>query len=327
MSSKSRRHIPSLSDLQLLFREAAEQDAGGAAPAAGEQGDPTGGSAGGPRAGDSNAGQAAPHQSLLEQQFGQQNVFSNGDTSTASLPSAQLPQHDGIQPPLSARQDGNGMPVQRSSGLDAAPSMLRRSSHAWSSSRASSFSGKLDMLGGKMEMLGAGGGSCPTPQFPLQEYGPKVAALLQRRCASAQALLAQLQVPMPSVAGAPPKPRLPSAALRFCKGLAFMKQRKAGLLGGWTWGDALVILRLPDGGWSAPIFLRLRFASLGLTAGAQRTRSVYVLQVRWQGWVAGARWSFHFCSEATEWTVWAALQAGARAALCYALGCSVRGRQ
>lgn len=60
-----------------------------------------------------------------------------------------------------------------------------------------------------------------------------------------------------------------------------MKQRKAGLLGGWNWGDALVVQRLPDGSWSAPCFLRLRYGSLGLTMGMQSMRTVYVLQASW----------------------------------------------
>jgi hypothetical protein len=31
--------------------------------------------------------------------------------------------------------------------------------------------------------------------------------------------------------------------------LAFVRQRKAGLLGAWNWGDALLIQRLPCGAW------------------------------------------------------------------------------
>lgn len=68
-----------------------------------------------------------------------------------------------------------------------------------------------------------------------------------------------------------------------------MKQCKAGVLGGWNWGDAMVVQRLPDGSWSAPCFLRLRYGSLGLTLGMQSMRSVYVLQAREGGWCGEGR--------------------------------------
>ncbi len=81
----------------------------------------------------------------------------------------------------------------------------------------------------------------------------------------------------------PPEHLLDFCVLLFLQGLAFVKQRKAGVLGGWNWGDAMVVQRLPDGSWSAPCFLRLRYGSLGLTLGMQSMRSVYVLQARGAG--------------------------------------------
>lgn len=84
-----------------------------------------------------------------------------------------------------------------------------------------------------------------------------------------------------SPARQPPMHPLPGR--RCCdplQGLAFVKQRKAGALCGWNWGDALVLQRLPDGSWSAPCFMRLRYGSLGLTLGLQNMRTVYVLQAR-----------------------------------------------
>lgn len=73
---------------------------------------------------------------------------------------------------------------------------------------------------------------------------------------------------------------IPSTSPRAAppQALAFVERRKAGLLAGWTWGTALLIRRLPGGAWSAPLFLRLRCGSLGLTLGGQRLRAVYVLQ-------------------------------------------------
>ncbi|PSC71713.1 SH3 domain-containing [Micractinium conductrix] len=145
-----------------------------------------------------------------------------------------------------------------------------RGSKVWSLSSSSSrvWGGSDD--GGLL-------GGAP-PQSPLRDYGPPVAAQLTRRCAKARKLLGRLQQPVLSLADGGPRPPLPNAALRFCRGLAFVRQRKAGVLGALNWGYALLIARLADGSWSAPCFLTLRYASLGLTLGAQRIRSVYVLQ-------------------------------------------------
>ena len=64
------------------------------------------------------------------------------------------------------------------------------------------------------------------------------------------------------------------------QGLAFVMQRKAGLGASLNWGHSFVIWRQTDGSWSAPCFLRLRYASLGLTLGVQSIQSCHVLQVR-----------------------------------------------
>lgn len=62
----------------------------------------------------------------------------------------------------------------------------------------------------------------------------------------------------------------------------FASQRKLGCLLGWDWGTAFLLRRFPDGTWSAPVFLRLRAASLGLTLGVQRIQGVSVLQTEAQ---------------------------------------------
>lgn len=171
-----------------------------------------------------------------------------------SAPGSSVPQHLGLQPPSST-------PGQEQLRMQA-PRMHR----TWSRSTTRSSGG------------GSHSDQVSVPR-PLCRYDEKVAIQLERRCRAARDMLEALQVPMPAVAGGGLKPLLPSATLRFCKGLAFVKQRKAGLLGGWTWGNGVLIQRVPDGsGWSAPVFLRLHFGSLGATMGAQRVRAVYVLQ-------------------------------------------------
>ncbi|KAL4446685.1 hypothetical protein ABPG77_007929 [Micractinium sp. CCAP 211/92] len=98
---------------------------------------------------------------------------------------------------------------------------------------------------------GSEGAALQAPPLPLQPYGEHVSAQLRRRTLEARALLEEMQA------------------------LAFVERRKAGLLAGWTWGTALLIQRLPGGAWSAPLFLRLRYGSVGLTLGGQRHRAVY----------------------------------------------------
>ena len=63
------------------------------------------------------------------------------------------------------------------------------------------------------------------------------------------------------------------------QGLVFLTQHKTGCVLGGTWGSGLLIQRLPDGTFSAPLFLRLRSASFGLTFGYQTAEACLVLQV------------------------------------------------
>lgn len=62
------------------------------------------------------------------------------------------------------------------------------------------------------------------------------------------------------------------------QGLVFTTQHKTGVLLGGSWGHALLIRRLPEGGFSAPLFFTLRSASVGLTMGYQQSSAVHVLQ-------------------------------------------------
>ena len=63
----------------------------------------------------------------------------------------------------------------------------------------------------------------------------------------------------------------------YLQGLAFMWQRKAGLITSWTWGTGFVIAHLGPGRWSAPLFLKDRFASVGLTAGFRTVDTFYAI--------------------------------------------------
>ncbi|KAI7841521.1 hypothetical protein COHA_004693 [Chlorella ohadii] len=104
---------------------------------------------------------------------------------------------------------------------------------------------------------------------------------LAKRCNKALAVLERLQRPGTRSCG-DGKEALPPAALRTCKALVFWHQRKAGILAGWDWGSGCLIRRHQDGTWGAPVFLRLRGGSLGLTLGLQRLQSVSVLQTERQ---------------------------------------------
>ncbi|KAL4420590.1 hypothetical protein ABPG75_010273 [Micractinium tetrahymenae] len=212
---------------------------------------------------------------------------SDGAAATASSPAR--PQHNSLQPP--AEPEGSLLHHQ-SLQLQPLGSLAQQHSmgllERWALGEQTRLRVGLPARGGsKTFSISSGLGSeadlpgalaaAPSPR-PLQPYGEAVAALLARRCRKAQRMLAELQRPVFSVHEGGERLPLPAAALRFCKGLAFVKQRKAGALCSWNWGDAMVVQRLPDGSWSAPCFMQLRYASLGLTLGMQSMRSVYVLQ-------------------------------------------------
>ena len=72
---------------------------------------------------------------------------------------------------------------------------------------------------------------------------------------------------------------LPARPPATPQGVAFVTQRKAGLVAGVNWGSGFAIQRQPDGSWSAPCFLSMRYGSLGLTLGMQTIQSCHLLQV------------------------------------------------
>ncbi|KAI3426027.1 hypothetical protein D9Q98_007995 [Chlorella vulgaris] len=110
------------------------------------------------------------------------------------------------------------------------------------------------------------------------ERPPLVQRRLEKRCRKALQLLDQLQQPVFNLAKGGNVAPLPPAALRFCKGLVFIEQRKAGVVAGWEWGNGVVCRRFPDGSWSPPCFIKLRGASLGFTFGMHTIKSCHVLQ-------------------------------------------------
>jgi lipid-binding SYLF domain-containing protein len=176
--------------------------------------------------------------------------------SVARTPS----QHSALQPPRFNQQQQQQQQQQgeldglRRSSLDRSPGGgLRRASSA-----------------------GASSGAALVHQPYAAKPSPE-SIRLAKRCNKALAVLGRLRRPgMRS--GGDWKEALPPAALRTCKALVFFHQRKAGLLGGWDWGQGCLIRRHQDGTWGAPVFLKLRGGSLGLTLGLQTLQSVSVLQ-------------------------------------------------
>ena len=113
----------------------------------------------------------------------------------------------------------------------------------------------------------------------IDTYPVHVSELLQRRCKQSIELLRHLQRPVTSKTEAQDANRstLPVSALRFSKALAFLWRSKGGVMGSLAFGHGFVIYQLAEGIWSAPVFLKDRYVSFGLTFGFKKTQSVFAV--------------------------------------------------
>ncbi len=121
--------------------------------------------------------------------------------SASPPPSRPQPQHHAIQPQRmhpSPFEQHHNVPQPRVENL--------------SLSRSNSGSRRGTLVG-----RGSEGAALQAPPLPLQPYGEHVSAQLRRRTLEARALLEEMQVQLPGLAGGGHKPRLPNSALRFCK--------------------------------------------------------------------------------------------------------------
>ncbi len=100
---------------------------------------------------------------------------------------------------------------------------------------------------------------------------------LKKECQWAIEFLAKLQEPAQSRTSTTSTAILPPTALKFSKGLAFLRQNKAGIFTSWTWGTGFVVARLGPGIWSAPLFLNDKFLSCGLTCGYRTVETCYAI--------------------------------------------------
>jgi lipid-binding SYLF domain-containing protein len=75
--------------------------------------------------------------------------------------------------------------------------------------------------------------------------------------------------------------RIPQAVLADAQGIAIIPRVvKAGFIVGGRVGHGLVYSRLPDGGWTGPVFVHVGGASLGFQAGVESTDLVLVFKTR-----------------------------------------------
>jgi lipid-binding SYLF domain-containing protein len=75
--------------------------------------------------------------------------------------------------------------------------------------------------------------------------------------------------------------RIPQAVLADAQGIAIIPRVvKAGFVVGGRIGHGLVYSRLPDGGWTGPVFVHIGGASVGFQAGVQATDLVLVFKTR-----------------------------------------------
>lgn len=112
---------------------------------------------------------------------------------------------------------------------------------------------------------------------PTRELSSDTQRHLDVLCRKGIEFLTRLQEPAYSRREVDKEPILPKTALRFSKGLAFIWQRKAGLIGSYTWGFGFLIARLGPNQWSAPLFLSDSFLSVGATFGFRYINTFYAI--------------------------------------------------
>jgi len=113
-----------------------------------------------------------------------------------------------------------------------------------------------------------------SPVLPINDHLSKK---LKKVCRRAIKFLLKLQEPPNSRTSISVDPLMPPTALKFSKGLAFLRQNKAGLVTSWTWGSGFVIAHLRNNRWSAPLFLHEKFLSCGFTCGYRTVDTCYAL--------------------------------------------------
>jgi len=121
-----------------------------------------------------------------------------------------------------------------------------------------------------------------TEEQKARDIGPypvHVSEMLQKRCKQSIELLHHLQKPVTSKTEAQEvyTSTLPVSALRFSKALAFLWRYKAGVMGSLAFGHGFIVYQLAEGIWSAPVFLKDRYVSFGLTFGFKKTQSVFAV--------------------------------------------------
>jgi lipid-binding SYLF domain-containing protein len=78
-----------------------------------------------------------------------------------------------------------------------------------------------------------------------------------------------------------PERRIPQSVLADAQGIAIIPGVvKAGFIVGGRVGHGLVYSRLPDGGWTGPVFVHVGGASIGFQAGVEATDLVLVFKTR-----------------------------------------------
>lgn len=121
---------------------------------------------------------------------------------------------------------------------------------------------------------GAGG---PAAGKPEAAQSANAADPRQGRSAHAASLVADSARCLSEMRAADPKRRL-EAALREAQGVVVLPGvYQAGFLYSLKAGDGVLVARRPDGGFGAPVFVRLAGAGYGLQAGLERSRLVLVL--------------------------------------------------
>ena len=90
-------------------------------------------------------------------------------------------------------------------------------------------------------------------------------------------LMEKLEHPVSSSTNHSHTPALPPSAIRFSKALVFLWHKKAGVIGSYAWRYGFVIYQLSPGIWSAPVFLRHGFVSVGATCGFSSGATLYAI--------------------------------------------------